>query len=271
MQLVEKIIHDVLRVPIMQNNHIIRIDIKDMTTGYKQFIIENVTFSVQSGDIFGLLGRSGSGKSTILNTLICELHPKSGSYQTYLDENKVEQKILIGYSPQKNALYPFLTIQENLETFGQLYSIPKKELRERIEKLLSRLDLSLHKNKKITQLSGGMEKRVDLAVALIHNPSIIILDEPFNGLDISLQKFIWELLQELAKEGKIIIITSHLLADVQKYCTKFGLVENGKFYPHEALRTAIQQDGNLQAFLERLFRRDMMLEDDAAKSAKKKK
>jgi ABC-type multidrug transport system ATPase subunit len=107
-----------------------------------------------------------------------------------------------------------------------------------------------------------MEKRVDLAVTLVHDPAVIILDEPFNGLDISLQRFIWELLQELAQQGKIIIITSHLLEDIQRYCTRFGLVENGVFYGNDALRDAVQRNrsASLQSFLEQLFRKDLLME-----------
>lgn len=225
---------------------------KDLQTGYKGFSITGINIELKPGDIFGLLGRSGSGKSTILNTFIGGIKPKAGTLQC---------SGIIGYSPQKNALYSYLSVRENLETFAELYNVPKVQREERIVQLLRRLDLHNNENKLITQFSGGMEKRADLAVTLVHDPDIIILDEPFNGLDISLQRFIWELLQELAKAGKIVIITSHLLEDVQRNCTYFGLVENGKYYGNAELRAAVQkQRGSLQSFLEQVFKRDLLME-----------
>lgn len=223
--------------------------VKNLSTGYKDFSIKQINFSLENGTIFGLLGRSGSGKSTIIKSLLGLGERRTGSI-TYTKEN-TEQPLLrnVGYSPQKNALYPFLSVQENMETFAQLYGTPDKQ---RIEALLRRLGIYTHRNKRITQLSGGMEKRADLACTLVHNPDILVLDEPFTGLDISLQGFIWKLLKGLAEKGKIVIISSHLLDDLQRNCTSFGLVEGRKWYDNESIRNALGHDISLQAFISKL-------------------
>ncbi len=163
----------------------------------------------------------------------------------------------IDRSPQDNSLFPYLTLEENVITFGKLYGLSSKQIKERMNYLLNRLDLRYSRHKKINELSGGMQKRADLAVTLIHDPKIIVLDEPFNGLDISLQKFIWELLVEFSKEGKIIIISSHLLADIQKRCTQIGLVEKGIYYDTKELLNTLKSRGetSLESFLSQLFSR----------------
>lgn len=237
------------------------------TVGYRGFSIPNITFTIASGTIFGLLGRSGSGKSTLINALVGLSSPQKGSF--HLTVGGVEKPLAtaLGYSPQANALYPFLTVEENIRTFAQLYNVPATQAEERMTALLTRLDLVHSRAKRVEELSGGMEKRVDLAVTLIHDPAVIVLDEPFNGLDISLQRFIWELLQELAGKGRIIIITSHMLDDVQRYCTKFGLIENQRFYSDEEVRAALsKRQTSLQTFLQDLFREDLLRDENNSKS-----
>lgn len=229
---------------------------ENAVTGYPNFSVNNINFTLVSNDIFGLLGRSGSGKSTIINTIVKLLKIKEGTITIYVNGKESKAQKIIGYSPQKNSLYEFLTIEENLRTFARLYDIPNKDIDERIDNLLKRLDLFEHKHKRISQLSGGMEKRADLAITLIHNPAIIILDEPFNGLDISLQNFIWDFLKELASQGRIVIITSHLLEDIQKYCNKFGLIHNNKYHDTNEIKAELKKRNNisLERFLENLFK-----------------
>lgn len=239
-----------------------KIVVEGVSTGYAHFQIRGINCVLDAGDIYGLLGRSGSGKSTIIKTLLGILPTQEGKicFSNGADAG-TSDGLTIGYSPQRNALYPFLTLQENLHTFAQLHKVSNNDFHDRSQKLLARLGLLGHENKRVKKFSGGMEKRADLAVTLIHDPDVIVLDEPFTGLDISLQQFIWKLLCELAKEGKIIIITSHLLEDLQKNCTDYGLVENGWYYGDEEIRKAINRNqGTLQTFLERLFAHDLTLE-----------
>ncbi len=236
----------------------ISIDIKNVTTSYKKFKIKRISFNLKNGDILGLIGRSGSGKSTIIKTILGLKKQDSGKIKTSLNDEEISIKKLIGYSPQENSLYPFLTVEENIMTFGKLHGIKKDIIKQRMNSILKRLDLNYSKKKKISQLSGGMQKRADLAVTLISSPKIIILDEPFTGLDISLQKFIWELLKELRNEGNIIIISSHMLHEIQNNCNHFGLVEQGYYYnTDQIIQTLKTSKKSLEHFLEKLFTRDL--------------
>ncbi|MEK6984547.1 MAG: ABC transporter ATP-binding protein [Nanoarchaeota archaeon] len=239
------------------------LQVEDISTSHGKFKISSVSFRLKNGDIFGLVGRSGSGKSTLLKTIIGLKFPDYGKISVYLNNNQVELGELIGYSPQDNSLYPFLTIEENIRTFGSLYKIEKGIIEERANVLLRRLDLEKNRRKKITELSGGMQKRADLAVTLIHAPKILVLDEPFSGLDVSLQSFIWKFLKELSLQGRIIIISSHILSDIQKNCNEFGLIEKGAFFNTSQIAQTLRnsREKSLEFFLERLFTKDLMQEE----------
>ena len=225
--------------------------------GYKTYSIKNVSFILNSGDIMGLLGRSGAGKSTIISALTGIRKPIKGSIKLFVNNKEVPIREYLGYSPQANALYSFLTVKENVMTFASLYGVPKKIAYERMNYLFKRLMLSGNENKRITQLSGGMKKKVDLVITLIHDPLLLILDEPFAGLDISLQVFLWNFIKELARQGKIIIIASHLINSIQTHCNKFALVENGYYYNNNQLITSLikSRETSLEDFLVKVFSR----------------
>ena len=231
------------------------LEVKDLALSYKTFKLSRITFSLKSGDILGLIGRSGAGKSTVIRALLGIKKPDMGNIVLTGEGRMLQLNEHVGYSPQQNALYPYLTIGENISVFGRLYGMRSHEIEERMIPLLQRLGLKEHLRKRINELSGGMQKRADLAVALIHKPNLIILDEPFNGIDISLQKFIWDLLKELASIGAIIIVSSHMLTDIQRCCNQFGLIENNTYYNTEQVRNAIieSREQSLESFIERLF------------------
>jgi ABC-2 type transport system ATP-binding protein len=231
-----------------------------VSTSYKGFMISRVSFQLKNGDILGLVGRSGSGKSTLIKTMIGLKKMDAGSISAAVNGSAVSVRTLIGYSPQENSLFPFLTVEENIITFSRLYKLKSRLIWERMEMLLARLDLQNARKKKVFELSGGMQKRVDLAVSLIHAPPIIILDEPFIGLDVSLQKFIWQFLRELADKGKIIIISSHMLNDIQVNCNKFGLIASGVYYDTAMIKRLInvKKEKDMESFLEKIFDKEMM-------------
>lgn len=233
--------------------------VKGVGISYRNFKLSHVSFTLEEGDILGLVGGSGSGKSTVVKSLVGIKMPDAGSIKFIINDKEMPLNDYLGYSPQQNSLYPYLTVEENILTFAKLYKVDNYEARNRMDALLKRLNLDKHVTKKINYLSGGMKKRVDIAVSLIHAPKIIILDEPFNGLDISLQKFIWELLLELKAQGKIIIVSSHMLADIRKNCNKFGLVYNGYFYNTENINSSLKaaKHPSFELFLGDLFEKSM--------------
>ena len=237
-------------------------NVKNLSISKGRFSVVGVNYSLKGGDILGLVGRSGSGKSTILKALIGFNRYNTGSIELLDDTTKCRINEYLGYAPQENSLFPLLTLKENIYTFGQLYGVKNELIEQRMNILLKRLDLVNSRDKRIGQLSGGMQKRADLAVALIHNPRLIIFDEPFNGLDISLQRFVWTFIKELASEGRIIIVSSHMLEDLQKNCNQFGLVEHGTYYDTKQILTYMKnnKEKDLESFLARLFTRDLLID-----------
>lgn len=228
---------------------------ENVTTAHKKFKIEDITFELKNGEIMGLMGRSGSGKSTIIKTLIGLKKPRLGQVTLTIDNKEVSLNRFISYSPQENSLYPFLTVEENLDTFAKLYNQKPANIKKRKAELLKKLRLENSAKKKIIQLSGGMQKRADLAVTLIHSPKIIFFDEPFAGLDIALRNFMWEFIRDISRQGNIIVISSHSISELQKFCTKFGLVAEGRFYNTQNIKEMMKNDGqkDLESYMENLF------------------
>ncbi|MFB6217377.1 MAG: ATP-binding cassette domain-containing protein, partial [Candidatus Aenigmatarchaeota archaeon] len=157
-----------------------------------------------------------------------------------------------GYSPQDNALYPFLTIRENFEVFGKLRGVKKEVIKERMKNLL--LDLGIYdaRNKRVEELSGGMAKRADLAVTMLHDPKVIVLDEPFSGIDPPQRDIIWDALDDARRDGKIVILTSHMLPDLMNHCDEYGLVHRGEFHNTEEIKKI--RDSTKYDSLQEMFR-----------------
>jgi len=202
-------------------------------------ILEDVNIIIEEGDIFGIIGRSGSGKTTLLNLIAGFLEPSAGevlhSFKVTetpksLHSNLHKIKDQIGYAPQHNSFYPKLTVMENLLHFGQLYHLPKATLQNNIKGLLQATELVGHQNKLAEHLSGGMQKRLDLACSLVHKPRILVLDEPTADLDPTLQKDIMAFLTQVNKQGVTLVIASHHLNLMEKVCNKFAIVHQGRVH-----------------------------------------
>jgi ABC-2 type transport system ATP-binding protein len=200
-------------------------------------ILDRINFSVEEGDIFGIIGQSGSGKTTLLNMIIGFYEPDEGKVSFQFDENKKpkelhknlqEIKKKFGFATQISSFYPKLTIKENLFHFGKLYGIETPVLKANRNSLLEFTELKIHQNKLAEHISRGMQKRLDLSCSLIHKPKVLLLDEPTADLDPILQKEILYLIQQANKQGITVIIASHHLNEIEKICNKVALIHNGK-------------------------------------------
>jgi len=191
-------------------------------------VLNNVSISVDSGQIFGLIGPSGSGKTTLVKIIVGMDRPSNGQVHvlnTQVPNLNLLQKI--GYMAQADALYNDLTGLENLTFFASLYKLNKDVQKKRIAYAANLVNLTPHLTKKVQNYSGGMKRRLSLAVALIHDPQILILDEPTVGIDPELRKSIWAEITRLKKEGKTILITTHVMDEAEK-CDQLAMVREGE-------------------------------------------
>ena len=199
---------------------------------HKQFgkkeVLHNINLEVEEGQIYGLIGPSGSGKTTLIKAIIGMDSPTKGKV-TVLSFPIPNINVLpqIGYMAQSDALYPELTAKENLDFFASLFLMKKKEKEKRIAYVASLVALTPFLYKRVNTFSGGMKRRLSLAIALIHNPQILILDEPTVGIDPVLRVSIWNELLQLKESGKTIIVTTHVMDELEK-CDALALVRDGE-------------------------------------------
>ena len=193
-----------------------------------QIVLDQVGFDLQPGKIIGLIGPSGAGKSTMIKTMLGMEKPDSG-IALVLDHTMPNRHILgdIGYMAQSDALYEALSGRENLEFFGQLKGLSKNALKDEIAHVAQVVDLTEHLSKAVSGYSGGMKRRLSLAIALLGNPQLLILDEPTVGIDPSLRKKIWKELMALRDKGVGILVTTHVM-DEAELTDKVGLLLGGK-------------------------------------------
>ncbi len=192
--------------------------------------VKDVSFQVNPGEIFGLLGPNGAGKTTTIRCLCTLAKPNSGSISiggVSVIEQPREARTRLGYVAQEVALDKILTGRELLELQAALYHIPKVEARQRIEVLLEVLDLHSYADKKMGSYSGGLQRRLDLAAGLLHQPEVLVLDEPTVGLDIESRVVVWDFLRQLRASGTTILLTSHYLEEVDALADRVGIIDGG--------------------------------------------
>ncbi len=214
------------------------IELKEVSKSFRGTpVLDNINLKINEGDIFGIIGQSGSGKTTLLNLIAGFIEPTDGEIlyipkidgkSTNLTKNLQKIKKFIGFNPQHTSFYPKLTVKENLMHFGQMYNIKKETLMTNAKSLLEFTRLEKHQKKLADELSGGMQKRLDLACSLVHKPKLLILDEPTSDLDFLIQEEICHLVQEVNKQNVTIVIASHHLEFLEKLCNKIAIVHNGK-------------------------------------------
>lgn len=197
----------------------------------KKIAVNQVSFTAENGKIFGLLGPNGAGKTTTLRSIATLLKPTDGEikvegYDVVDDSKKVRSSI--GFLTNDLKLEPHFTPDYTMKFFGQLYSLDSITIQKRTDELFDYFGISAFRNKKISELSTGMSQKLSIAVSLIHDPSVVIFDEPTNGLDIITAKAVIEYLVKLKAEGKLIIISTHIMAVAEKLCDQVAIIINGE-------------------------------------------
>jgi len=207
--------------------------------------VDHMDLSVKSGEIFGFLGPNGAGKTTTVRILCGLMMPTSGTatvvgHDVVTEPEEVKQRI--GYMPQAYGLYDDLTVDENLEFFGSVYRVPRDERRKRADEILRLVRLEEFRKHYAGELSGGMKRRMSLAVSLIHNPQLLILDEPTAGVDPPLRRIFWQYFRELNKRGVTFFINTHYM-DEAELCDRLALISYGRLVslgsPMELKRKAV--------------------------------
>jgi ABC-2 type transport system ATP-binding protein len=202
---------------------------KDFWNRPKARAVDNVDFEVRRGEVFGLLGPNGSGKSTTVKLLLGLLYPTKGHIEVFGHSPRhVQTKSRIGYLPEESYLYRYLNSRETLDFFGNLFHLDKGERNNRAEQLLEMVGLSQTRTRAVGEFSKGMQRRIGLAQALINDPDLVILDEPTAGLDPIGCREIKDLIIALARRGKTVILSSHLLSDVEDVCDRVVIYYGGK-------------------------------------------
>ena len=209
------------------------IKLESVTKIYKNFTAVNkVNLQIREGEILGLIGHNGAGKTTTLKMMVGLLAPTSGTIEVMghdITKNSTRVKQHIGYLPEESPLYENMNIQQYLEFFAELYKIPKNLARERISSLLDSLKLE-DTDKYTGDLSKGMRRKVAIARTLLHEPSILVLDEPNSGLDPLTSFFIIDYLKKLNKMGKTIVLSAHNLFHIEYICDRVAIMKNGDLY-----------------------------------------
>jgi ABC-2 type transport system ATP-binding protein len=235
-------------------NREIVVSVRGLTKVFKDFwnrpkarAVDNVDFEVRRGEVFGLLGPNGSGKSTTVKLLLGLLNPTKGHIEVFGHSPRhVQTKSRIGYLPEESYLYRYLNSRETLDFFGNLFHLSKSDRDNRAEQLLEMVGLGKTQTRAVGEFSKGMQRRIGLAQALINDPDLIILDEPTAGLDPIGCREVKDLIIALARRGKTVILSSHLLSDVEDVCDRVVIYYGGKIQAAGTLKELLAEPDTLR-------------------------
>ena len=199
--------------------------------------LDSLSLNLPPGEIYGLLGPNGAGKTTALNMLCGLLKPDSGEILLSGQPVSEKTKLLVGVMPQQNLLYQSLTCAETLFFLARIYGISKADRAQRVADCLAAVNLSDRANDVVGDLSGGMQRRLSLAAAIIHQPKLVVLDEPSTGLDIEARYEVWELIRSLKQQGVTVLLTTHLLDEVERLCDRIGIIKQGRLLAEGTMET----------------------------------
>ena len=241
-----------------EDNHIIHAEgltkiFRDFWRRPKVRAVDDITFDVRPGEVFGLLGPNGSGKSTTLKMILGLLHPSRGQLVVLgRSPRDVKTKERMGYLPEESYLYPYLTGGETLDFYGRLFNLDARERKERIEQLLDMIGLKHARSRIVGEFSKGMARRIGLAQALVNDPDLVILDEPTSGLDPLGCRQVKDLILTLARRGKTVLLSSHLLADVEDVCDRIAILYNGRIQAMGPIQDLLEEKSRIRLTLPEL-------------------
>lgn len=207
------------------------IKIEGLTKRYKDVTaVDNLCLEIEENELFSLLGVNGAGKTTTVKMLACLLKPTCGSahvcgYSTAEDAEKI--KAVIGYSTQETAVAKNLTVRENFEFYGSLYSLSPAEVKERTDELIKKFSLQAVENKRVGKLSGGYQRKVSVALAILSRPKVLFLDEPTLGLDVIARRELWKIIGEIKKQTTV-ILTTHYLEEAHALSDRVAIMAEGR-------------------------------------------
>ncbi|MFW9875263.1 MAG: ABC transporter ATP-binding protein [Candidatus Thorarchaeota archaeon] len=225
--------------------------------------VNDISFNVKSGEIFGLLGPNGAGKTTTINMLIGLIKPTEGTATIYgydIQNDNSEAKALMGVCPQEHAVFKFLTGRENIELFGNLYSIPKDEIKKRADELIDKLNFSTASKHKTKSYSGGMLSQLNLIMSIINNPKIIFLDEPTVGMDPRARRKTWEFIGNFKNEGKTVLLTTHYIEEAEALCDRVAIIDYGELLDIDSPKELMKkyESNNLEGVFMKITGRRIM-------------
>lgn len=209
--------------------------------------VNDISFELHKGETFGLLGPNGAGKTTTINMMVGVLKPDSGAITLNgsADPTQPEVRRQLGNAPQSLALYEELTAEENLKFFGKMYDLAGKKLSERVQWALEFAGLIDRRKSRVSAYSGGMKRRLNLACALVHDPPVLLLDEPTVGVDPQSRNAIFDSIEKLIQEGRTIVYTTHYMEEAQRLCDRVAIMDHGKILALDTVDKLIESHGGL--------------------------
>jgi ABC-2 type transport system ATP-binding protein len=245
------------------------LEVRGLTKRYRgTSVVDGVNFTINSGDITGYLGPNGSGKSTTVKMLAGLVEPSAG--QILLNGEDVRRDVpgfkrRLGYVPEEAQVYPSLTAMEYLQLMGRLRGIPENVIEDKAESLLKLFDLHLRRHSPLASYSKGMRQRALISAALLHDPDILIFDEPLSGLDVSSALLFKHLITELASRGKIVLYISHVLEVIERVCEKVIIIYRGRIMAEDSVRRLreMMRTPSLEGIFTQLVQQENM--EDVAK------
>ncbi len=235
------------------------IQISDLEVRYGDHqAVDKLNLTIESGLIYGLLGPNGAGKSTTIHCLCGIMEPNAGRIEIHgqsVSENPKAVRSRVGFVPQTLALYEQLSVHHNLEIFGGLFGLNSSALTKRIEWALEIAQLQNRSSDRVQTLSGGMKRRLNLVSSLLHDPSVIVCDEPTTGVDPQSRNHLFDSIRALNKEGRTVIYTTHYMEEVEALCDRVAIMDHGRIIAEDSLQSFLSENTSLeQVFLDRTGR-----------------